>query len=44
MAKNLEGDRGRLDQDGTGRFGFRLLIALVIILGGIAFAIWRHAG
>jgi hypothetical protein len=44
MAKNLEGDRRRLDQDGPGRFGYRLLMALVIVLGGIALGIWRHVG
>jgi hypothetical protein len=42
MAKNLEGDRRRLDQDGRGRVGFWLAIVLVIVLGGIALGIWRH--
>lgn len=44
MANHLDGDRQRLDQDGTGRVGVRVLIAFVIILAGIALAVWRHAG
>ena len=42
MAKDLEGDRRRLDQDGTSRVGYWLVIVLVIVLGGIALGIWRH--
>lgn len=43
-SKNLSGDSQRLDQDGSSRVGFRLWIALVIVLGAIALAVWRHAG
>ena len=44
MAKHLDGDRKRLDQDGSGRFGFQIWIVLGVILAGIAFAVWRHVG
>lgn len=44
MANRLSGDRGKLDQDQRPRFGFRDLIALGIILAGVALAIWRQAG
>jgi hypothetical protein len=44
MAQNLDGDRQRLDQDGTKRVGFGIWIAIAIVLAGIALAIWRHAG
>jgi hypothetical protein len=43
-AKNLSGDSPRLDQDGSPRLGFRIWIALAIVLGAIALAVWRHAG
>lgn len=44
MANHLDGDRKQLNQGGPGRVGFRMLIAVAIILAGIALAVWRHAG
>lgn len=44
MTKHLNGDRQRVNQDGSGRVGFRIWIALAIVLAGIALAVWRHAG
>ena len=43
-SKNLSGDSRRLGQDGSPRLGFRIWIALAIVLGAIALAVWRHAG
>lgn len=44
MANNLGGDREDLDRDHKPRFGFRVLVALIIILAGVALAVWRHVG
>jgi hypothetical protein len=44
MANHLDGDRKQLNQAGPGRVGYRILIALGIIVAGIALAVWRHAG
>ena len=44
MPKHLDGDRQQLNQDGSARVGFRIWIALAIVLAAIALAVWRHAG
>jgi hypothetical protein len=44
MVDHLGGDRRKLDEDQRPRSGFRIVMALGIILAGVALAIWRHAG
>jgi hypothetical protein len=44
MANHLDGDRKQLNQSGPGGVGFRILIAVGVIIAGIALAVWRHAG
>jgi hypothetical protein len=44
MAKHLDGDRKRLDQNGPARVGIRIWLAMAVVLAGIALAVWRHVG
>jgi hypothetical protein len=44
MADHLGGDRKKLDEDQRPRSVVRVVMALGIILAGVALAIWRHAG
>lgn len=44
MSKHLDGDRKRLDQDGSGPVGLQIWIALGILLICIASAVWHFLG
>lgn len=44
MANRLDGNREKIDQAEPAGFNFRIVIAVGIVLAGIALAVFRHAG